>query len=372
MTEEPESPPDAAPATNFGRWACALIAAAAIGAWLWSMIDGPVPRTAPGPLLAVQEPTPERPADTDAMNAWVSWRSDQGTTDRRIDGYRIKVSSTLTADALVAPRFLLTDASATMTEVVGVGAGYIARAEFAVVKLDPDDTSSQVLISAFSGGAHCCSDLTMHESRNGQWRSVELGSWDGDTPSMPADLDGDGIKEFQFVDQAFLYAFASYADSWAPPLIHKVVNGQVEDVSTSPAFRAVFEAALIESREACLERSNGACAAYVAAAARIGRLDTAWEDMLGAYDQASEWTLPTACRVRTAGECPVGADLIFSTYPEALQWFLGEHGYTDKTYVEPLTASGPSFSCGSTRSASDRAICQAPNLAILDRTLAVA
>lgn len=373
MPQTPDQISSPEPPNHFGRWALALGATAILGGWIWSTIDKTAVPTRPQPLLSSQAgPAPIAPVDTDPMDVWVDWRSDEGTADRTIGGYRIEASSTLNSDGLYAPRIQLTDAAGVTTEVFGEGTGYSASAAFAVVKLDPADTASQVLVSTFTGGAHCCSVLSMHESRDGQWRIADLGSWDGDRPAMPRDLDGDGVKEFQFVDQAFLYAFASYAESWAPPVVHKVTNGHVQDASKAAAFRAVFARDAAESRTACLDRSNGACAAYVASAARIGRLDAAWAEMLGAYDQASDWILPTACRVRTAGSCPVGAEMTFSTYPEALQWFLGEHGYTDKAYVEPLNAAGPSFSCGAARTISERAICQSPDRSVLDRTLAVA
>src|SRR5690606_27647478 len=57
---------------------------------------------------------------------------------------------------------------------------------------------------------------------------------------------------------------------------------------------------------------------------------------------------------------------------EALQWFLGEHDYTEKVYIAPLNATGPSYDCGAARTVSERAICRSSELAMLDRTLAVA
>lgn len=373
MTQTPDPFSSPEPPNRFGRWVVALVGAGVIGAGLWWAVDRSPAPVQSQPLVASQIAAPAAlPADTDPLDAWIDWRSDQGATDRRIGGYRIEASSTLNAEGLYAPRIQLTDAAGVRTEVRGEGTGYGANAAFAVTRLDGNDPTAQVLVSTFTGGAHCCSVLSVHESRDGQWREIDLGSWDGDVPAMPRDLDGDGTKEFEFVDQAFLYAFASYAESWAPPVIRKLVDGRVQDLSKSAAFRTIYDRDAAESRTACLERSNGACAAYVASAARAGRLDAAWAEMLGAYDQASEWPLPTACRIRTAGSCPVGAELTFSTFPEALQWFLGEHGYTDKSYVEPLNAAGPSFSCGAARTPSERVLCQSPDLAVLDRTLAVA
>lgn len=310
--------------------------------------------------------------DTDPLDQWIEWDASRGATDHRIAGYRIRVSTTLEASGLYAARVELTDGAGLTHEVTGEGASWAAGAAFAVTRLDPADPVAQVLVSTFSGGAHCCVSLQVLESREGGWRTYDLGEWDGDRPSLPQDLDGDGRLEFRFRDQAFLYAFAPYADSWAPSVIRRLVDGRVEDMSGAEAFRPVYVSDAAGARAACLDRSNGACAAYVAASARAGRLDAAWSEMLTAYDQESDWTLPRACRVRTAAVCPQGAELTFATFPEALQWFLGENGYTAKVYVEPLDAAGPSFDCGSARTASEQAICRSPALGLLDRTLAVA
>ena len=108
---------------------------------------------------------------------------------------------------------------------------------------------------------------------------IDFGEWDGDySDRMPSDLDGDGVIDFVFYDNAFLYAFASYAESGAPPLVMNVVDGDVVDVSDRPGFRYLFEDALREHRQYCLRprdmSPNGACAAYAAAAARVGRVST--------------------------------------------------------------------------------------------------
>lgn len=367
---DPFSSPE--PARPARLWVADFALAVLAGFGLLRAADTPPPARDVEAMAAPAPTAAPAPADTDPLDVWIEWDSSQGPTDRRIGGYRIEVSSSLDAGGLYAPRLRLTDAAGATTEFFGSGTGYAANAAFAVTRLDARDSVPQVLVSTFSGGAHCCSALTVLESRGGQWRSYDLGSWDGDRTALPRDLDGDGVKEFRFVDQAFLYAFASYAESWAPPVIRKIVDGRVQDVSGAAAYRPIFEQAAADSRRACLETSNGACAAYVAASAQAGRLDAAWTEMLNAYDQMSAWPLPTACRVRTSASCPAGAEMTFSTFPEALQWFLGEHGYAARVYVAPLNATGPSYDCGAARTPSERAICRSPELAVLDRTLAVA
>jgi len=370
QTPDPFSSPEPVPKRKIWIIAAAVAALGLYG--VWQATSGPGEPRAVRTSIALSAPEASpAPADTDPLDQWVEWDASQGAIDRQIGGYRIEVSSSVDASGLYAARVRVTDSAGLVSEVAGEGTTYSAGAQVAVTRLNPADPVAQVLVSSFSGGAHCCVHLLILESRDGAWRTFDLGSWDGDTAPLPTDLDGDGDREFQFRDQAFLYAFAPYADSWSPPAIKALANGKVEDVSDASGYRAVFTRDAAQTRTACLERSNGACASYVASSARLGRLDAAWAEMLGAYDQAADWDLPVACRVRTAAACPVGAELTFSTYPEALQWFLGEHGYTVKSYVAPLNANGPSFDCGAARTPSERAICQTPALGLLDRTLAV-
>ncbi|CAN5246890.1 hypothetical protein BH10PSE1_BH10PSE1_24440 [soil metagenome] len=305
-----------------------------------------------------------------AEGEWIEWKADDGARHYQAGDLAIDIA-TVPRDDLNAAKVTLTDADGARIDWTGDGTVWSAGARFALVRLDAADTRPQILLSSFSGGAHCCASLTLVRREGGQWRQTDLGVRDGDAPSLPKDLDGDGVKEFAFVDQAFLYAFASYAESWAPPVIKTVVSGQVRDVSDQRRFRQVFAADAVRAKETCLQNSNGACAAYVASAARTGALDEAWSTMLHAYDQASDWTLPTACRIRTSGSCPANAELTFGSFPEALQWFLGEHGYTSPVYVEPLHAAGPSFDCGGVTSVGEIAVCQDSSLATLDRTIAV-
>lgn len=371
QTPDPFSSPE--PFPNKKAWIIGA-AVAALGLYgVWQATAGSLePRALRAPVAFSPTDASPAPTDTDPLDQWVEWDASQGAIDRRIGGYRIEVSSSVDASGLFAARVRLTDSAGLVSEVTGEGTGYSAGARIAVSRLNPTDPVAQVLVSSFSGGAHCCVRLLVLESREGAWRTSDLGSWDGDSVALPTDLDGDGDREFQFRDQAFLYAFAPYADSWSPPVVEALVNGRVEDVSDAPGYRAVFTSDAAQTRTACLERSNGACASYVASSARAGHLDAAWAEMLDAYDQAADWDLPVACRIRTSAACPAGAELMFSTYPEALQWFLGEHGYAAKSYVAPLNASGPSFDCGASRTPSERAICQKPALGLLDRTLAVA
>jgi len=325
--------------------------------------------TTPPPPLPLSPPSVQ--PDTDPQDQWVRWTGDDLSRSYRIGGYSLDVKPVVDSDGLPAAHVRITAPDGAVLDH-RTSAGSWSNLSFMVVQMEAADPTRQLILADYSGGAHCCTTVTVLERRDGLWNRSELGSWDGDTPAVPQDLDKDGRKEMVFVDQAFLYAFASYAESAAPPVIKQVRQGKISTLSTAPAFRPVFAAYLEDVRADCLAGSNGACAAFVATAARLGQLDIAWATMLNAYDQASEWDLPKACRIRTRETCPAEAELTFATYPEALQWFLGENGYASPTYIEPLNAAGPSFECGAARSPGERVVCTTSALAIQDRMLAVA
>lgn len=327
---------------------------------------GTEPTAAPVALTAA----PGAPVleDTAPQNEWVNWEVGKATT-YRVGGFDLSFSAVV-QDELNVAKLRVAAADGLLTELTGNGLSWPAQADFAVIQLDARSSDRQLLFASFSGGAHCCTSLTMLERASGTWRQTDLGQWDGETPALPSDIDGDGRKEFVFRDQSFLYTFDSYAGSWAPPIVMSVADGRMTDVSDQARFRLVYRRELADARKACAEQSNGACAGYVALAARSGQLDEAWAFMLRSYDQQADWTYPTACRVRTAAACPAGAEQAFATFPESLQWFLGERGYTPASYVEPLNTRGPSFSCGAARKASERAICANDALASWDRLMA--
>jgi hypothetical protein len=210
-----------------------------------------------------------------------------------------------------------------------------ASAYFAVERVDPRAPGPQVVLSTYTGGAHCCSDYVLIEGEGTRWTVVRLGLWDGDgLVRRPVDVDGDGIVDLAFGDNRFLYAFDNYALSFEPPQILNVIGGKVVDVSASPRYRKEFESDMAFVGPQCTKHLNGACAVYVADAVRLHRFEKAWTFMLASYDKASTWTLPDSCRKR--GErlpCRSGRRRA-KNYPEALRWFLEDIGYIRATKGE--------------------------------------
>ena len=194
-----------------------------------------------------------------------------------------------------------------------------------------------VELQSFTGGAHCCNQIQVAVIEPRQIKVVELGMWDGSPGDIARDVDGDGTVDWVQQDDGFLYSFASYAESAAPPQIINIVNGRPEDVSARASFRPVFQRNLNRVRGACLTRrrkdsNNSACATYVASAARIGQFDQAWARMSRAYNDKQVWDYPTGCRVDPDPEtgCPDSATINYGGFLPSLRAFLIDQKYISR------------------------------------------
>lgn len=247
-----------------------------------------------------------------------------------------------------------------------------AAAQFGVGRLDPASKLSSVLFTTFGNCAHGCGVVRILDYLDGAWRTVEVGVIEGaELPAFPEDLDGDGHREIQIWDRRFNYAFASFGGSHTPPRVMEVRRGHVQDVSAEPRFRRAFAAYLPEVEAECRARKNGACPAYVAAAARAGQLEAAWQVMLESYDPTDDWPLPLACRSPDKdAPCPSGQEVTFQTYPEALRWFLGDLGYLPPVYLPKPDAKGPAFDCAKVTAQTLKLVCATAELAAADREMA--
>jgi hypothetical protein len=248
-----------------------------------------------------------------------SWDSEQNGSPKTYSpgGYKLTLTAKKNGDQMMEPWLAVTAPDMPPLSLQGQGAGDVARADFTVVKFAPKQQPS-VVFTSYSGGAHCCVEVQVAQPVGKAWKKINLGSWDGGSIEAPRDVNGDGVTDFVFVDNAFLYAFDSYAASWAPPLVMNVANGKGVNVSTAKRYAALYRADMEKTKPECAKHQNGACAAYVADAARIGQFDEAWSFMLANYDQKSEWTYPTRTEVKP------------KDYPQALRWFLEDNGYIKK------------------------------------------
>jgi len=348
---------------------CVLVAGALI---LAAVGRGTQSKAPPSPAAPAALPIPADAVQL-PQNTLVEWEHEKrpGPATYTSGGLLLTLSDSPGSDDHM-PVLEVRSADGRLTRVEGERWMGDASAEIGVGHIDAASAEPQVLFTTFSGGAHCCASTKLVEKLDGAWRVVDLAWQDGDRlGQFPADIDGDGRREFQLADGRFLSAFTSYADSLSPPTVKRVNRGIVEDLSAEPRFRKVFQSYAAEAKSECEKGRNGACAAYVAAAARAGQIEAAWPVMLAAYQRDSDWTLPTACvRKPSSGECAEADTVRFATYPEALRWFLGDTGYLPAIYLPDPASTGPSFGCEPTQTEVLKLICGTPELAKADRELA--
>lgn len=184
------------------------------------------------------------------------------------------------------------------------------------------DRTAEVIVKDFSGGAHCCTSTVVYSWQGDDFSQVETGYIDGGGGQFE-DLDGDGNYEFISADNAFLYAFSSYAGSFPPLRVMTFSDGTFTDTTRQyPELireRINSTEGLLAESELAIER-NGLLASYVASKTLVGEYESGWAYMLDRYDQSSEQGLNI---YSTEGEV-VGS---YPDFPTALRAFLEETGY---------------------------------------------
>ena len=201
--------------------------------------------------------------------------------------------------------------------------------------LDAATPLPQLIISGYTGGAHCCTVTEMAwAGSDGEWRTLGLGEIDGEGYNL-LDINSDGTTELVDAAPGFIYSFASHGGSYSPTRIQYFQGGTLHDGSFEPRFH---EFQMRELRD--MERTrakypggepNGFLAGWVAQSAIVGQLSQAWRLMMSSYDHTK---LLTDCRVDKRDwqqtshglDCPPGQQRQMQ-FPEALAHFLVEQGY---------------------------------------------
>lgn len=218
---------------------------------------------------------------------------------------------------------------------------------FGVGKLDPSNNTPEVIFTTVGGGNGCTASQTkiVELNRNvatGQteWQVLEFSNasniW-----GYPKTRSQSGSLLLEVSDCNFEMEFGSHAGSWTPPRVFTLSNGMLLDVSDSKEDRQVFLRDMAEAKSRCLKRDgdqNGACAGYVADAARLGQFTSAWRVAMANYNPKDRDTLPAVCSTLAKGECP--------NFPSALLWFLNDKGYITDSERNSLW-SPIQFVCGS-------------------------
>jgi hypothetical protein len=238
-----------------------------------------------------------------------------------------------------------------------------------IARLDRSSPLPQIVATHFTGGAHCCTIMKVATFVGGQWEVVDVGEFNSDGPQIE-DLNGDGSAELVGKDDSFSYAFASYAESYAPPKILRLAGKGIVDATSRSEFQRPILQMLLANQglaTADMWRDNGFLAGWVAHSALVGAGRDAWSRMLTLYNRNSDWDL-SACAVST-DPCPENAKRR-RDFPTALREHLVKNGYSlDGVTVDSAGAISPSFDCSRARTPSEIEICRSPRLAELDNIL---
>jgi hypothetical protein len=201
-----------------------------------------------------------------------------------------------------------------------------------LLKLDPQTEGPQLVFTRYTGGAHCCTQTWIATAARDAigWSLIDAGALDGGG-FYYEDADGDGALEIMHVDNDFLYAFDSYAGSFAPIRVQQLRGNQLDDVSNRPEMAHLLKRDLARMEfEAKLDpgmwKSNGFLAGWVAAKQRLGQGDDAWQTVLENLEQNSDFG-PQACKTgKPVEDCPY-EDLERIPVAKALAQFLAERDY---------------------------------------------
>lgn len=183
----------------------------------------------------------------------------------------------------------------------------------------------EVIISTYSGGAHCCTNFIIYSWQNDRFVEMDMGYLDGYGGEFK-DISEDGKIEFLTADNAFLYRFSGYASSFPPSLILSFDNGEFTNVtrqhfqelkSTAWQMYQAFVNAKNEGYEV-----NGILAGYVAQKILLGEYEEGWKFMLANYDRTSDSGLEIYRGDEVVGRYP--------DFPTALRAFLIKEGYLDR------------------------------------------
>lgn len=185
-----------------------------------------------------------------------------------------------------------------------------------------NDKQPEVMVSTFTGGAHCCTNTVIYRWQGNKFAKTETGFMDGGGGAFE-DLNKDGKMEFLTFNNAFLYAFSSYAGSFPPSVILEYNQGKFKDVTRQypqelkATVNQMYEA-FVNSKKEDYE-VNGILAGYVAQKILLGEYEDGWKFMLANYDQTSDWGLEIYKNDEVVGKYP--------DFPTALKAFLKENGY---------------------------------------------
>jgi len=107
------------------------------------------------------------------------------------------------------------------------------------------DSVPELIVSQYTGGAHCCSSTTVYSVSTELKRLLDIDS--GNCRGEFEDLDKDGTMEFVTCDDGWAYEYCSFADSPMPKVVFAYTAAAGQYLPATPRYREHFQAALAES-----------------------------------------------------------------------------------------------------------------------------
>lgn len=231
----------------------------------------------------------------------------------------------------------VTVSSAGMSPITVKTDSQSSYARIAVARFHRSDRHLGIIIESQSGGSGGDMTLQMLIPSGSRYRIAQSNDptdlhLQGQLADAPRDVSGDGNIDLKLEDAVFDSAFGCNACTPRPPKFLTVKNGKIIDESRDPGLRGVFAADMKRLAPACLSQTryrNGACAAFVADAARAGQFDVAWNAMLKHYEH--DGVLWEPCDLAPSEwkdhRCPEGHVTRFKSFSDSLRAFLIRAGY---------------------------------------------
>jgi hypothetical protein len=159
------------------------------------------------------------------VKATLTYSKDAANFGFKADGLTITRNGQLLYDAAPNP-------SACKDFPCGPTVGFGDQPPLRVVDLDAD-AEPEVIYSAYTGGAHCCSVAQVFQLAPGASGYSSVDRYFGDPGFTVRDLDPDGRPEVVSADDSFAYRFTAYAFSGLPFLALRYDHGKFRDVTGS-------------------------------------------------------------------------------------------------------------------------------------------